>query len=177
MDGTVSNVCILPVVQKVATLVASIISSTSIEDREKKIKIKGKSAYCLKVPYLPWRVARGSPITQWSYPIQGGNKDSIFWILQMLSRTERTDSSFRRIPSRDQRRPCTGRCLRGTEANTHPLVLSHWTLQTMRFFEKFKLRWMKSALAYLQIWSETGGLGLHRCRLLWAWFPVISDRG
>lgn len=80
--------------------------------REKKGK--GKCAYCLKVPTFPdWSQGTATlhSCEEWSDPIQGRNKESTFWKIQMLSWAEKSDSSFRRVLSRDQRRLCTGRCL------------------------------------------------------------------
>lgn len=126
--------------------------------KTEKRKIKGKSAYFLKVPTFPdWSpgAATWHSFVDWSDPIQGGNKDCIFWKIQMLSRTERRDGSFRRVPSRDEWRLCTGSCPRGS-------TIRHWRKHTPscsftvdpaddKTFEKFVIRWIKSALTYLQI--------------------------
>lgn len=92
-----------------------------------KRKIKRNWAYCLKVPtFRDW--SPGAAILhsceEWSDPIQGGHKDSIFW-------TERRHGSLRRIPSETR-----GGCALGGSAIWRGSKQScSFTLnpQTMRF--------------------------------------------
>lgn len=143
--------------------------------KTEKRKIKIKCAYCLKVPTFPdWSPGAATLLSceEWSDPIHSGNKDSIYFFLNGGERWQ-----FEKNSIRFQKRLCTGRQHYLAKKQTHTILFFHTGPTDDDISDKFKLRWMKSALAYLQIWFETGGFGLHRdCEdhKLWAWFPKIQ---
>lgn len=137
MDRTVSNVCVLLVVQKVAFYYRlSIVSSASFEE-PKKIK-KEKCSYCLSLPPLTRPQGQPHYTVMRSEVIQYKVETKTLFSEKHKRLAERSggggggDSRFRRIPSRDQRRLCTGRSLRGStirhrskHTDTHTLLFFH----------------------------------------------------